>query len=432
MMFHGRCETQESVMGFRLSWNGWQNGIVLLCLLVGALALGFFLLRVPSRSVHASEHSVVVKLTLPSLVYPGHVKAKPPNLQILVRQAFVELGFDLHQVPAAFIDRVNEHLRDFTETYHKQTQRIIDRSAPYRNVINKVLRQYRLPDLFAVVPFVESAFDIDALHPKSGARGLWQFMAPTARSYGLKVSAAIDQRLDPYWSTLAASRYLNELQNIFGRRSPLLVLAAYNFGESNLSRAIVRARTRDIWKLFRLRQIPTQTRYYLVKTIAIWCALKYADHFQFVQQPADLSNTIQYVEIAFPSPTTLSAVAKRTAMDETTLRSINPHLLTDNLPAYTSVRLPIDQAETLSYEVHFSRSGSRKKCCSKMIVNDACRHTVRAGETLSTIAYQYPISIAALKRLNRLEGSDPIIRPGQELSMCGTPMAAAKPVQRLW
>jgi membrane-bound lytic murein transglycosylase D len=407
--------------------------MVLLFLLVGALALGFFLLRVPSRSVHASEQSVVVKLTVPSVVYTEDVEAKPPNLQILVHQAFVELGFDLNQIPNAFIDMVNERLRDLAVTYHKQTQLLIDRSAPYRNVINKVLQQYRLPDLFAMVPFVESAFDIDALHPKTGARGLWQFMAPTARSYGLKVSAEIDERLDPYWSTFAASRYLNELQNIFGRTSPLLVLAAYNFGESNLSRAIVRARTRDIWKLFRLRQIPTQTRHYLVKTIAIWCALKYADRFQFVQRPADLPNTMQYVEITFPFASTLSALAKRTAMNETTLRSMNPHLLTDNLPAYTSMRLPIDQAQTyLRYEVHFPRSASGKRCCSKMIVNDACQHTVRAGETLSTIAHQYPISIATLKRLNRLEGSDPIIRPGQELSMCGTPMAAADPVPRLW
>lgn len=430
-MFSGRCGTQTS--GMAMLRDGRQNRMVVLCLIVGALALGLFLLRVPSRSVYATEQSVAAKLTVPYLVYTNHIKVRPPNLQMLVRQTFAELGLDLNQIPSAFVDKVHQRVRDLTITHHKQTQHLIDRSIPYKDVINKVFRQYRLPDLFTIIPFVESAFDIDAQHSESGARGLWQFMAPTARAYGLKVSAEIDERLDPYWSTFAASRYLNELQNIFGRTSPLLVLAAYNFGESSLSRAIVRARTRDIWKLFRLRQIPTQTRHYLVRTIAMWCTLKYADHFQFARQPVELPNDIQYVEITFPSPTTLSALAKRTAMNESTLRAMNPHLLTDKLPAYTAMRLPIEQAQTyLSYEVHFSRARSRRPCCSKMIVNDVCQHTVRPGETLSTIAYQYPISIAALKRLNRLEGADPIIRPGQELSMCGTPLATVEPVQRLW
>jgi membrane-bound lytic murein transglycosylase D len=421
MIVTKRLDNHKSVSGFRHHLRYTRHWLVSLALsiLMGASALGFCLLRLPLEFVNASENDQLRPLATPSTVVPERVASSQLNLRMLLRQAFVDLQLDAVQIPASFIDNVVEQLHVLVVTHHQPTQVMLDRSVPYMKIINLILQQQRLPDLFAVIPFIESSFELDAIQPETGARGLWQFLPATARSYGLNVSEAIDERLDPYWSTFAASRYLKELQNIFGAQTPLLVLAAYNFGESNLSRAIIRTRTRKIWKLFQVHQIPNQTRNYLIKALAVWCVLRHADRFRFVYRPDASPAIMRRADIAFPYPSMLSEVAKRTDLDESQLRAINPHLLTGYLPAFATMRMPIDQVERFfENEVEFSLAWNEGRCCPVEKADEVCHYTVKPGENLSIIASRFPISIAAIKRMNHLNGLDPIIRPGQKLLMC--------------
>jgi membrane-bound lytic murein transglycosylase D len=158
---------------------------------------------------------------------------------------------------------------------------MLQRADTYIPMIKRLFRQYGLPTYFAYIPLVESAFDEEATHSASGARGLWQFMARTARAYGLKVSQRLDERLHPKRATLAAARYLRALQDRFGEDAPLHILAAYNFGENNLARALRRAQTRDIWPLFVHRRLPYQTRDYLIKMVTLWIIVTHPERFQF-------------------------------------------------------------------------------------------------------------------------------------------------------
>jgi membrane-bound lytic murein transglycosylase D len=103
---------------------------------------------------------------------------------------------------------------------------------------------------------IESGFDPVAVS-RAGAKGLWQFMAPTARQYGLRVDRWLDERLDPEKATVAAANYLSDLYKIFG--SWELVQAAYNAGEMKVLRAIQGTGTRDFWSLTGSRFLRDET-----------------------------------------------------------------------------------------------------------------------------------------------------------------------------
>ena len=122
-------------------------------------------------------------------------------------------------------------------------------------------------------------------------------MAPTARDYGLRVSKRVDERVNPDRATQAAVGYLHTLRERFGSDAPLHVLAAYNFGENNLSKALRRARTNDIWPLFVHRRLPYQTREYLIKMVTLWVIVAHPDRFSLTLHEAALPPA-QSIEVA--------------------------------------------------------------------------------------------------------------------------------------
>jgi len=111
---------------------------------------------------------------------------------------------------------------------------------------------------------VESRFNPLALSPK-GARGMFQLMPDTARRFGLRVDAAVDERVDAGRAGVAAARYLNFLHGLFGDWK--LALAAYNAGENRVIEAIRKSGSRDFYEISRRRLLPEETRLYVPKVI---------------------------------------------------------------------------------------------------------------------------------------------------------------------
>jgi len=151
-----------------------------------------------------------------------------------------------------------------------------------------IMNAHGLPQELALLPAVESGFHVTARSPK-GALGMWQFLAPTARQYGLMINLWVDQRLDPIASCYAAARYLRYLYATFG--SYELALAAYNCGEGRLQRVIDQAGTTDMGVILQSPLLPRETRNYVA---AFVCLLDHVDWRRFPSVSSYLWQTVPF------------------------------------------------------------------------------------------------------------------------------------------
>jgi hypothetical protein len=177
-------------------------------------------------------------------------------------QRMAEAADDKHAPGPA---RVPESLvHDFDQKYRPNLSpgvaAALRRVDQLRPLLISILDDEGIPGGIAAVVVVESGGRSNALSPK-GALGLWQLMPDTARRYGLVVTPSRDERLDVEKSTRAAARYLRDLYQQFG--SWPLALAAYNFGEQKVQRAVEHSGITDFIQLSSLRLLPQETRNYV-------------------------------------------------------------------------------------------------------------------------------------------------------------------------
>jgi membrane-bound lytic murein transglycosylase D len=365
----------------------------------------------------------------PRMVIPNFADVAK-DLTPLLHETLPRFNIDPLTVPAAFQEQLRKRLYEYGWLYRRDLQAMLRRASAHLPMIKLALKQQNLPAYFAFLPLVESTFEPRALNRESGARGLWQLMPDTARAYGLRVSNYIDERLDPFRASRAAARYLRELHNLFGVDSPLLVLAAYNYGENNIAKAMERARTRDVWGLFHKRQLPYETRDFLVKMVTLWIIITHAQHFQLTIESTALPQF--YTEVSFPYAVSLATIAQLISLPLAQLQDMNPHILTPRLPAYVPVRVPpASVASSNHFEMRLTASVAAEDCCARFVA-DVCQHTVEPGESVSTIAQQYNIDVDALKLVNQLVGANPVIRPGQQLVTCEVSLSRLPVYPDLW
>src|SRR3989440_11983886 len=169
----------------------------------------------------------------------------------------VALAPDFPDYPRVMNDDVQYFLDRFTGSRRIVVELWMSRSGRYLAMIQEVFRNQGLPTDLAFTAMIESGFNPRAVS-RVGAKGLWQFMAPTARRYGLRVDRWVDERLDPEKSTVAAAAYLRDLYRQFGAWE--LAQAAYNAGEVVVSRAIRVTGSSDFWALTRTEYLRRGTR----------------------------------------------------------------------------------------------------------------------------------------------------------------------------
>lgn len=133
----------------------------------------------------------------------------------------------------------------------------------YKSKILKFAKQYKVPPEIIVIAAIESSFQADAVS-KSGAVGMWQFMAPTARDVGLVVNDRIDERLDWPKSTEAAVKYIKWLSEEFGGDYETAVLA-YNYGIGNVRKVSEKIKSREAFKIIDSGLLPKESEEYLLK-----------------------------------------------------------------------------------------------------------------------------------------------------------------------
>lgn len=169
----------------------------------------------------------------------------------------------------AMPDLQNELVTDREQWYASRPdymQRMTERSSKYLFHIVEELERRNMPTELALLPYIESAFNPQAVSSAKAA-GMWQFMAATGKDFDLKQNAFRDDRRDVLASTRAALDYLQKLHRIFGDWH--LALAAYNWGQGSVGRAIARNKKDGLGTSYTELRMPDETRLYVPKLQAV-------------------------------------------------------------------------------------------------------------------------------------------------------------------
>ncbi len=186
-------------------------------------------------------------------------------------EVLVAVWQDPAKVPQSFHEAVRGQLRMLAERNRAFTEGALERGEPLFAMIDRELEAEHMPPMLRYLALIESGYRTDAGSP-AGAVGLWQFMRPTAKQFGLAVDGGVDERKDPSKATRAAARYLNALAFEFGGDALLLAIAAYNKGENGVRRALKKLRNprteRTYWHLAEHKLLPQETEDYVPRFVA--------------------------------------------------------------------------------------------------------------------------------------------------------------------
>jgi membrane-bound lytic murein transglycosylase D len=319
---------------------------------------------------------------------------------------------EIYNVPIVIDSSVQSHIRYFNTSIRNRFEQWLVRLSRYRPLVENIFTEFHLPSDLVYLSLVESGFNPYA-YSRAKATGPWQFMKGTAKLYGLRVDAYVDERRDPIKSTVAAARYLRDLYDLFGAWP--LAMAAYNAGEGKVMRALQKARAESFTDISKTRLIRRETKEYVPRFMAATIIAKNPNRYGF---PQEASEPHQFEEVVVTRPLHFHAIANATGVPYTELRLLNPELRRDATPpgddAYllkvpvgskAKVEQLLDRIPTHKFpplaKTQFASAGSSRW------------YKVRVGDTLEKVARRFRIPLKTLKTRNNLTG--PTIKAGDFL-----------------
>jgi len=323
-----------------------------------------------------------------------------------MNEAFIKARYDV---------AVKSYLKTYTVRGRRSAERMLGKQLLYFPMFENYLEEAGLPKDLKYLAIVESALEPRALS-HAGAVGLWQFMAPTGRFYGLRVDSQIDERCDPRASTKAAVKYLKDLYTQFG--SWELAIAAYNSGSGRVIRAVKRGRSTDFWEI--RNHLPKETSNYVPGFIAARYLSTFADAHGLEPElpPLDLQLTQQ---VKIYSGISFETIAKLTGVSLETLEILNPSYRKNVIPASENgldLFIPKRVGGILNKWLNSQLPDSDKLAAiaSNPVFLEIPKETMNApyqktiyythyGETLEDLSNLFKCEISQLKAWNKLKSS---------------------------
>ena len=272
--------------------------------------------------------------------------------------------------------------------------RTIQRSTPYMYYITDEVKKRNMPAEVALLPFIESAY-VTKARSHVGASGLWQFMPATGRHYGLEQTPLYDGRHDVHAATNAALNYLQYLYGLFGDWS--LALAAYNWGEGNVTRAVNRAIAQGLPPTYENLKMPAETRNYVPKLLAVRNLVNNPSAFGL--KLPEIKSEPYFKTVTVKAPLDIRAAAFLANIPESEFLALNPAFKTPVfIPKGNSrqMLLPIQAAKT--FESNYKNSD-----LNTLLSWDV--YTPSSRISLQDIAAQTGSSISEIQRLNGIRST---------------------------
>ena len=200
-------------------------------------------------------------------------------------------------------------------------QRMTERGSRYLFHIVEELERRNMPTELALLPFIESAFNPQAMS-SAKASGMWQFIPSTGKYFDLKQNMFRDDRRDVLASTRAALDYLQRLHGMFGDWH--LALAAYNWGEGSVQRAMARNEKAGLATDYLSLRMPVETQYYVPKLQAVKNIVAQPQRFGLSLPP--LENHPYFLSVAIERDIDVSLAARLAGMTMEEFKALNPQM----------------------------------------------------------------------------------------------------------
>lgn len=300
----------------------------------------------------------------------------------------IRRGFGLSDLPEAVVDR---ELTRYTKAL-PYTEQMAFRARMYLYFIVSETQKRGMPSELALLPFVESAFQPEALS-RSKAAGLWQFLPSTGDIFDLRQSSWRDDRLDVIESTRAALDYLQYLHNQF--EDWHLALAAYNWGEGSVRRAIAANAARGKPTDYMSLPLPKETARYVPKLLAIKKLIEDPDRYG-LKLPA-IANEPYFVRVNKNRDLDLETAAQLAETDLQEFRLLNPSF---NRPVVVAahqgaILIPAAKADAfVSNLINWQATGKP--------LSNWSTYTVKKGESLNAIARRFGMTEEELRAANKI------------------------------
>ncbi len=339
------------------------------------------------------------------------------RLQYLSEMSTIEFPFN---------DKVKNFILLYTSKRRSLTQNILGLSNYYFPIFEEELNRQGMPMELKYLPVIESALNPRAFS-KAGASGLWQFIYSTGRFYKMDINTYVDDRNDPYKSTVTAVTYLKDLYEIYG--DWFLVIAAYNCGPGNVNKAIRRTGgKRDYWEIY--YRLPRETRGYVPAFISAAYTMNYYKEHNLHPTASELPAYVDTIMVS--EPLHLRQVSEVLDISLDLVRDLNPQYRLDFIPAGTrqyALVLPteytfafIDRQDAVfahkKDELHAEKRSHVEASNSRYVGAAPANktklyYTVKSGDNLGFIADWYDVGLSELRNWNGIYRNT--IRVGQKI-----------------
>ena len=339
-------------------------------------------------------------------------------------------------------------VKSFLKTRKRSFERLMGISQYYFPMFEAAMAKYNVPLEIKYLAIVESALNPKAVS-RMGATGLWQFMYETGKQYKLNINSYVDDRKDVLKASDAAAQYMNNMYKIFGDWE--LVLASYNSGAGNVTKAIRRSGGhQNYWNI--KKHLPRETAAYVPLFLATMYVFEYHKEHGIVPEKA-IANHFATDTIAVKSKMSFKQISDLLDISEEQLEFFNPTYKTKVVPYVTNqlhyIRLPKDKISVFTsnenkvYAYLNYQENNREKAFvtlpkAKVVkdtiavtqnlddaiveaktviktVNKVKFHRVKRGENLTEIASDYNVSLSDLKNWNSIKGNN--VQKGKNLKI---------------